>query len=182
MVYAIFLRGINTGGMKLKMDDFKNILQEASCKEITTIQNAGTAVFSFGSGDLANLKSAIETMLARHIGKPVSSMIRNMGEIKAIADRMRNSLSPADFHDYIFLTRDPSVFPEIEKMHAAVPFASGERLEPGDGYFIWTIAKGSTLNEFGKKVLGSKKYQDKLTSRNYNTIQKVFLAMGTIAP
>ena len=129
-----------------------------------------------------NLKSTIETRLATHIGKPVQSIIRNMDDIKVIVDRMRNSLSPEDFHDYIFFTSDPSIYSEIEKMHATVPFTSGKRLERGDGYFIWTISKGNTLNEFGKKVLGSKKYQDKLPSRNYNTIQKVFSAMGGIAP
>jgi len=177
MIYAIFLRGINTGKMKLVMSDFKNILAESGCLEVTAIQAAGTAVFRAEGDACGDLREIIETKLSKHIGKPVHSIIKNIDEIKEIIDRGASLKSPEDFHDYIMLTAGPSVFAEILKMHEEIPYLEGERLLEGRGYFIWTITRGSTLDAFGSKVLGSVKFREKLTSRNLNTMQKVYEAM-----
>ena len=159
------------------MSDFKNILAESGCLEVTAIQAAGTAVFRAEGDACGDLREIIETKLSEHIGKPVHSIIKNFDEIKEIIDRGASLKSPEDFHDYIMLTAGPSVFAEILKMHETIPYLDGERLIDGRGYFIWTIRKGSTLDEFGSKVLGSGRFKDRLTSRNLNTIQKVYDAM-----
>jgi len=176
-MYAIFLRGINTGKMKLVMSDFKNILEESGCLAVTTIQAAGTAVFRAEGDCCGNLREIIETKLSEHIGKPVHSIIRNIDEIKEIIDCGASLKSPEDFHDYVMLTSGHSVFAEILTMHETIPYLEGERLLDGTGYFIWTIKRGSTLDAFGSKVLGSVKFREKLTSRNLNTMQKVYAVM-----
>ena len=180
MIYAIFLRGINTGGMKLQMSDFKNILQDAGCQKVKTIQAAGTAVFEHASESDAAFKSEIELRLTKHIGKEVNSIVKTANEIQAIIEHGEKIKSSDEYHDYIMLTSEHGLFAEISTLHESIPFTPGERLINGSGYFVWTIRKGETLADFGSKVLGSPKYKDKLTSRNFNTIQKVWAMIKII--
>ena len=181
MIYAVFLRGMNTGKRKLLMSDFKTILAAAGCRSATTIQAAGTAVFDAEEGTALDIQSEIERQLSRLIGKPVSSIIKNIDEIKAITEHGTSLKSAESFQDYIMLTDDPAVFTQVCELHKPIAFIEGERLIEGSGYFIWTVRKGHTLDEFGSKVLGSKKFRETLTSRNLNTIQKVCMIMNDLA-
>jgi uncharacterized protein (DUF1697 family) len=177
MKYVIFLRGINTGGMKLAMADFKTILQDAGCRNVTTIQAAGTAVFSLSPGLDATPGAEIGRRLAELLGKPVYATIRTQGEITAMVDDVSPLKSPDEYHDYVMLTDDRDLYQEISSLHASIPYLPGERLINRFGYFIWTIPKGQTLGEFGSKVLGAAKYRSRLTSRNFSTILKILLVM-----
>jgi uncharacterized protein (DUF1697 family) len=173
MKHAIFLRGINTGGMHLAMQDFKAILQDAGCLEPATIQAAGTAVFTWDPGQGAVPRIEIERRLSELIGKPVSAIIRTQAEIEAIIRHVSAIRSSAAFHDYVMLTDDPGLFGDLQSLHEKIRDLPGERLINGKGYFIWTVPKGQTLGEFGSKVLGSATYKRKLTSRNISTIIKI---------
>lgn len=99
MIYAVFLRGINTGKMKLLMSDFKTILDAVGCRSATTIQAAGTAVFEAEEGAALDIQSESERQIYRLIGKPVSSVIRNIDEIKAITEHGTALKSTESFMD-----------------------------------------------------------------------------------
>jgi uncharacterized protein (DUF1697 family) len=173
MIYVIFLRGINTGGMTLRMDDFKEILLACGCRDIMTIQAAGTAIFALAKELTPDIQADIEGQLTRHIGKPVHSIIKDSDFIRRAAGILDQIESKDGFHDYVLLTEDEGIFDEIARLHERIPFTEGERLIQGSGYFVWTIRKGDTLGEFGSKILGAKPFRDKLTSRNFRTFKKV---------
>lgn len=180
MIYAVFLRGINTGKVKLLNSDFEQMLHESGAANIKTIQAAGTAVFSCREPELNEFKEAFTHELAVFFQRDIPYLLRTQEQIsRVLADELPKR-SSSEFHDYIMLTDDPFLFAEIEQAHAPLPFTEGERLINREGYFVWTISKGNTLNEFGSKVLGSKKFRDRLTSRNLNTIEKVAEAMKKI--
>jgi uncharacterized protein (DUF1697 family) len=173
MTYAIFLRGINTGGMKLRMDDFRRILLVCGCSDINSIQAAGTAVFTLAQELTPAFKANIEERLTVFVGKPVHSIIKDADDIRRTAGLIDMIESRDGFQDYLMLTEDEGLFDEVNRLHEDIPFSAGERLIRGAGFFVWTIRKGDTLGEFGSKILGEKKYRDKLTSRNFSTFKKV---------
>jgi uncharacterized protein (DUF1697 family) len=180
MIYSVFLRGINTGKLKLLNDDFSQMLTRSGCLNSKTIQAAGTAVFSCKDADMEAVRTALENELLQFFGKRISFILRSREQINQIMSDLMPIRSAIDFHDYVMLTDDSSLFAEIEQAHMPIQYSSGERLMNQQGYFLWTIEKGSTLNEFGSKVLGSKNFKDRLTSRNFNTIVKVAEAMAKI--
>ena len=178
MMYAVFLRGINTGGMTLLMDDFKHLLEMAGCKHVVTIQAAGTAVFTLEQPIDANRQAEIEMRLSQHMGKQVSLFIKSASEIAIMAELVARQKSSAEYHDYVVIIRENQVYDGVVALHEKIPFMPGERLIRGDGFFIWTIMKGHTLSEFGSRVLGSKKLKEHLTSRNATTLLKIAAKMG----
>lgn len=180
MVYSIFLRGINTGKLKLLNVDFGEMLDKAGAKNIKTIQAAGTAVFSYKETEPVEFRKAFEEELYHYFGKNIPFLLRRKEQIEQILKNEMSTRSSSEYHDYIMLTEDPDLFEEIKQAHAPLPFTEGERLFHREGYFVWTISKGNTLNEFGSKVLGAKSFRDRLTSRNFNTIVKVAEAMDAI--
>lgn len=177
MIYAIFLRGINTGKLKLLSEDFKALLINAGCEQVKTIQAAGTAVFSSSEPNPCSIQAAIEKELSGYFGKRISSVLRSKEQIELIVSEVAPIQKGSEYHDYIMLTDDPTVFFEAEKLHTVISYLPGERLLERTDYFIWTIPKGRSLDEFGSKVLGSKSLKERLTSRNFNTIVKVAEAM-----
>lgn len=180
MIYSVFLRGINTGGLKLKNEEFAHILYEVGCENIKTIQAAGTAVFTFSGKEITMLQKAMEDNLSEFMGKEISSILRSQEEINKILKTVEPIKSEEDYHDYIILTDTSNLFQEVIHAHESIPYSEGERLLDGEGYLLWSIKKGDTLNDFGSKILGSSKFKKKLTSRNVNTIQKAAAAMKEI--
>lgn len=180
MKYSVFLRGINTGKLKLLNDDFYQMLVRSGCDNVKTIQAAGTAVFSCKAADIDKVRTAFTNELLRFFGKKISFILRSEDQIDQIISELLPMRSSNEYHDYVMLTDDSSLFAEIEQAHAPIPYSQGERLANRQGYFLWTINKGSTLNDFGSKVLGAKSFKDRLTSRNLNTIEKVAEAMDNI--
>jgi hypothetical protein len=56
-----------------------------------------------------------------------------------------------------------------------VSHSEEESIKPLKTDLLWIVAKGETLSsDFGSMVLGNKKYKEKLTSRNINTIERIF--------
>jgi uncharacterized protein (DUF1697 family) len=79
--------------------------------------------------------------------------------------------------------RDMSIMPilesELKEFFDSVTNEPQEKLVMRESGMFWIVPKGSTLkSEFGSKVLGNKKYKSSLTSRNINTIQKIYKAIG----
>jgi uncharacterized protein (DUF1697 family) len=180
MIYSVFLRGINTGGLKLKNEDFGQILSKVGCIKVKPIQAAGTAVFEFEGLDKSGIQLKIEEELYGFMGKDITAIIRTKDEINKVIDTVLPMKSSEEYHDYIMFTDDSDLFKEAVLAHEPMSYSTGEKLLDGMGYFIWTIKKGDTLNEYGSKILGSSKFKKRLTSRNLNTVQKVAAAMNKI--
>jgi uncharacterized protein (DUF1697 family) len=85
---------------------------------------------------------------------------------------------PADYHKYLILGDSQELLSELQQLFNTLPHILQEQLVLAEKDAIWTVPKGSTLDSpFGSKVLGAPKYKSHLTSRNINTIEKVYKAM-----
>jgi uncharacterized protein (DUF1697 family) len=177
MDYAIFLRGINTGGLKLEKHDFLAMLRTTGCRSAMTIQAAGTAVIDHAqtpdSGWMADLARQFE----RHFGRPVPVLIRTRAELSQILELAQANPACPECHQYVLLTDSGKLYDEIAALHQDIPYLPGEILLPGPGCLVWNIPKGETLGEFGGKILGSAQYRQQLTSRNIHTISKALALM-----
>jgi uncharacterized protein (DUF1697 family) len=83
---------------------------------------------------------------------------------------------PQDYHLYVLLCDSEEVVMELSTVFGRMEHSRSELVVPYRKELLWMVPKGDTLkSEFGSKVLQSKKYKDKLTSRNINTIEKLLL-------
>ncbi len=85
---------------------------------------------------------------------------------------------PKECHNYLLLFDDNELLTELRVLFDSLSHLQEEQLRTFECGAFWIVPVGSTLaSEFGSKVLGSKKFKSRLTSRNINTILKIGDAM-----
>jgi uncharacterized protein (DUF1697 family) len=175
--YCIFLRGINVNGIKISMKELKEFFVRLGFTEVKTILATGNVLVTLDKDRLKhNLKEKIEAELSRAFSYDAHIIIRSRDDIEAIYMEARKLQLPEDYHLYVLLCDSEEVVVELTAVFDRVEHSIKEQVFPYHKELLWMVAKGDTLkSEFGSKILQSKKYKDKLTSRNINTIVKLLL-------
>ena len=65
ILYAIFLRGVNVGGVKVLMKDLATLLQDAGFTQVRTLLASGNVVLGSEATDPARVKEDVERALVR---------------------------------------------------------------------------------------------------------------------
>ena len=82
--YIAFLRGINVGGHRVKMDRLRAIFAELGLKDVSTFIASGNVLFSTETDDVDGLREKVEAHLASQLGYEVPTFLRSPAELAAI--------------------------------------------------------------------------------------------------
>lgn len=178
--YCAFLRGINVNGVNIKMDALKEAFVRMGLPDAKTILATGNVIFTPAEGSPSGreIKTQIEKALSRNFSYDAHVILRSSTEIRDIAASAQAIDVPEECHLYHLLCDDAQVLPDLKQLFDSISHVPDERLILLQSGAFWIVPKGSTLSsDFGSKGLGNKKYKDRLTSRNINTIQKVYKAL-----
>ncbi|MGX7163774.1 DUF1697 domain-containing protein [Enterococcus massiliensis] len=174
MNYAIFLRGINTGGLTIKMSELKTVLQPLAFEKIQTILATGNLLIQTTLPADAALQQVIDCLSA-HFQTPISGLIRTESEVRELLHDIVTDV-PAT-HNQMVLFTNAELYPELVAEFETFPHDAYECLKKTSGHdLLWVVKKGETTKNFGGKVLGKAKYKPLLTSRNLTTIRKIVAA------
>lgn len=80
-----FLRGINLGRRRPKMDTLRACFEACGFTEVATFIASGNVIFASKIGDPAKLTQKIETHLQASLGYPVDTFVRTRAEVAAVA-------------------------------------------------------------------------------------------------
>lgn len=83
--YIAFLRGINLGKRRVKMEQLRTLFEEMKFSSVETFIASGNVIFSARSTDAQKLEKQIEAHLKKSLGYGVDTFIRTRQEIAAIA-------------------------------------------------------------------------------------------------
>lgn len=83
--YIAFLRGINLGNRRLKMDLLAELFQQLKYTDVTTFIASGNVIFTTKVADTAKLEKQIQTHLAKSLGYEVDTFVRTRTEVAAVA-------------------------------------------------------------------------------------------------
>ena len=164
MRYAMLLRGINVGGVKVPMADLRGLLAELGLTEVRTWLATGNVVFE--SDDPAEaLRPRIEEALTERFGYDAHVQILPHARLREIAEAW--PFEPrADHHRYVLFCDAPEVIDEL--------VAAGDAdVRAGEGVVYWSCLKGSTTDMPFAKVLAKKRFKASTTNRNVNTIESM---------
>ncbi len=95
--YIAFLRGINLGKRRVKMDHLADLFRALKFIDVATFIASGNVIFSSQSADAAKLEKQIAAHLARALGYEVDTFVRTRAEVAAIA--AFRGFSSADMDD-----------------------------------------------------------------------------------
>jgi uncharacterized protein (DUF1697 family) len=154
MKYIAFLRGINVGGVKIKMAELKKDFEHHGLTAVQTILNTGNVIFS--SDSKPNL-----TFL------PAKTFLLTDEAVRTVFEQNPFEKSDA-MHTYALICTSEFA-DEVQNF----PMDNEEAVKVVNGTVYWQVPIGFTTTTAFAKETAKKKYSDQFTSRNLNTIEKI---------
>jgi uncharacterized protein (DUF1697 family) len=167
--YIMFLRGINVGGVKVKMEALKNALYILKLKKIETILQSGNVAFE-SNRSIEEMQPVIEKKLSQVFNYEAFVQIYNQETIDDIIKNYPFEQIEGK-HDYIVLINNNEVYEEIS---ANLGDSSDEEIiKTGKNVIYWQVQKGHSLDTKFAKLISKSKYKQSITTRKLETLQKI---------
>ncbi|MDY6997386.1 MAG: DUF1697 domain-containing protein [Actinomycetota bacterium] len=174
--YAAFLRGVNVGGITLKMADVARTLEDAGFTAVETILASGNVLLDSDS-DTAAVRSAAENALRGEFGYEAWVLAYPLDTVAAISAAYPFEREVDGHHSYITFVSDRAVLDELSAL--ARDAGPDERIVPGDGVVYWQVPRATTMQSTLGRTMGKKRYKSATTTRNLRTIDKVLRGRPT---
>lgn len=176
MIYCAFFRGINLNGVKMTMPTIKERFEKLGFSNVITILATGNVVFSVDDMDVPTIIKCIVDDLSTYYEREVYIFLKTLQGIDHVINHAIEYDSKT-MNLYWMLVDDKVTLNAIFNEFNPETAMEGEQVVIRGGELYWVVPKGFTLKTPFGKVLGKKKYQKHLTSRNLNTINKVLSKM-----
>jgi uncharacterized protein (DUF1697 family) len=165
--YIALLRGINVGGIRIKMADLKACVEGLGYADVKTFLQTGNVTFrtAFPRDEV---HTALERTLTEtfHYEAFVHLLDRDtVARVAAAYPFPRDE----EHHAYVIFVSDPAVHAELTSILPTL----GETLASGDQVVYWKVPKGQTLETPFAKLIGKAKYKRSTTNRNLNTVEEI---------
>jgi uncharacterized protein (DUF1697 family) len=166
--YAAFLRGVNVGGVNLKMAEVAAALTDAGFANVRTILATGNVLLESSSGVAAVRKKA-EAALRERFGYDAWVLAYDIDTVRAIDEAYPFEREVDGYQSYVTFVTDATVLDELVGLKARPK----EKISAGKGVVYWQVPKGSTLDSTIGQTMGKKRYKSSTTTRNLRTLAKV---------
>jgi uncharacterized protein (DUF1697 family) len=166
--FAAFLRGVNVGGVNLKMAEVAAALSDAGFSNVRTILATGNVLLESKSG-VAAVRKKCETALRERFGYEAWVLAYDIDTVRAISEAYPFEREVDGYQSYVTFVTDAKVLKEL----AELPAGSDEKIAAGTGVIYWQVPKGSTLDSTIGKTMGKPRYKSSTTTRNLRTLDKV---------
>ena len=171
--YIAFLRAINVGGRRIKMDHLRELFESLGFSNVETFIASGNVIFDSEADDARTLEREIENHLRESLGYEVATFVRSASEL---ADISRSR--PFDASDlgaeaaslYIaFLQAPPSAEAE-QKLMAHRSEVDDFRVHGREVYWLCRVkmSESSFSGALLEKTMGTP-----VIVRNATTVQKL---------
>ncbi|MGW6172439.1 DUF1697 domain-containing protein [Arthrobacter sp. NPDC055138] len=171
--FAVFLRGINVGGIRIAMKDLSQALAGSGFSEVQTVLASGNVVLRAETDDPAAVKESVQATLRAAFGYDAWVIVKSREQVAGIIDGY--PFTPANDgvprHAYAVLTTGQDVVRQL--LEDCPGLSPEERAAAGGDVLYWEVPKGSTLESKLSKHLAKAKYKPLTTTRNLNTMHKV---------
>ncbi|MGO9154576.1 DUF1697 domain-containing protein [Mycobacterium sp.] len=168
--FAAFLRGVNVGGVNLKMAEVATALSDAGFTNVRTILATGNVLLESSSGVAAVRKKA-EAALRERFGYEAWVLAYDIDTVRSISEAYPFEREVDGHQSYVTFVTDAAVLSELSAL--ADQAGSDEKIAPGTGVIYWQVPKGSTLDSAIGKTMGKPRYKSSTTTRNLRTLAKV---------
>lgn len=166
--YVALLRGVNVGGVNMKMSDLAEVVRGLGYKSVKTVLASGNVLFET-SGTASGAQDALEKTLRKEFGYKAWVHVLTVAHIEKIVAGYPYPRS-ADRHAYVVFIEKPEVRDELLAVELDPKV---EKAEAGEGVVYWTVPKGDTLGSAMGKAQGAGRHKPWLTTRNLNTLEKL---------
>ncbi|SQI39676.1 Uncharacterized protein conserved in bacteria [Rhodococcus coprophilus] len=167
--YVALLRGINVGGIRIRMADLAEVFSAAGHRDVRTVLASGNVLFD-SDDDATALEAALEAALTDRFGYDAYTFVVEQSRVADLVAAYPFD-DRDDHHSYVVFVSDPGV---LDALAGAESLGDGvERVQRGDGVLYWQVEKGRTLDSNVGKRSGDGRYKSVTTARNLKTLRKL---------
>jgi uncharacterized protein (DUF1697 family) len=174
--YIALIRGINVGGIVLKMEDLKHILEYIGFSGVRTYIQSGNAIFESREVNKRKMEAEIAQEIKNKIDRDIVVIVKTAEEIGRIAEsHPLADLGEAKNLYVTILSHDPAV-PDVEALMETMNDIDRHELAHRAIYSYYGQGYGNSKrsNNFIEKML-----KVSATTRNWETMKKLAeLGMG----
>jgi uncharacterized protein (DUF1697 family) len=171
--YVVFLRGVNVGGVNLKMAEVAEALTAAGFTGVKTVLASGNVLLESGSSVKA-VRTKAEAALRETFGYDAWVLAYDLKAVAVISAAYPFEREVEGHHSYVTFVTDAGVLDELAEL--AADAGPDELIERGAGVIYWQVPKTGTLDTAIGKTMGKKRYKSSTTTRNLRTVDKVLKA------
>src|SRR6476646_4548123 len=110
--YVAFLRGVNVGGITLKMAELRKVFAQLGFDDARTILASGNVVFSSDRTARAKLKKQIQAALTPAFGYEAWIVLLELDTVAAIVAAVSVDCAAASRQPYVLRASDPAPLDE----------------------------------------------------------------------
>jgi uncharacterized protein (DUF1697 family) len=166
--YAALLRGVNVGGVNMKMPAVARTFEQAGFTDVKTVLATGNVLLT-SKAAAATVRTKAETALRDEFGYEAWVLVYDLDTLADLSAAYPFEREVAGRQSYVTFVSDEAVLDEL----AALAGGPDESIAAGDGVLYWQVPKGSTLDSAIGKTMGKKKYKSSTTTRNLRTVDKL---------
>jgi uncharacterized protein (DUF1697 family) len=166
----VFLRGINVGGINIKMADLREALKACGFPDATTLLASGNVVLTSSLGAAA-VKRECEKCLRAAFGYEAWVVVLDAGRVAELVEACPYPDDDKSTHTYVTLSSDTAVLDELDAAGTGLEGAEQKRLGPEA--LAWLAPAGGTLDSPFSKITAKARFKAATTTRNLRTLIKV---------
>ncbi|MFW6600210.1 DUF1697 domain-containing protein [Propionibacteriaceae bacterium Y2011] len=166
MDYALFLRGINVGGVRMAMPELREVLDRAGLAEVRTYLNTGNVTFG-STKSVVQVERLVATTLADAFDYTAALYLLPHDRLAVVVAGYPFDTDD-DHHRYAIFCDDADTVTEL-----AAAAGGQDEVAAGDGVVYWKCPKGQTLKTPFSTVLTKPRFRASTTNRNLNTVEKM---------
>ncbi|MDJ0393008.1 DUF1697 domain-containing protein [Rhodococcus sp. G-MC3] len=171
MDHVVLLRGINVGGINIKMADLRAALVAAGFENVKTVLATGNVSLSSPQSG-STLKKSIESTLSKAFGYEAWVIVLDEPALRAIVDGYPYDPEREGWHPYVIFGNNADHLAELADIAGSLDPAL-EQLSAGHGVLYWEVVKGNTTDSAVGKLTAKAKYKPTTTTRNLRTLVKM---------
>lgn len=176
--HVAFLRGINVGGHRVKMDRLRELFEALDLPDVATYLASGNVIFDADSERAGALESVIEDHLADALGYEVDTFIRSLDELEVIdgLDLFPSADDP-EYRVHVAFLRAPPGDDVERKLRALGTDDDSFRIRGREMYWLRRGRMSDSTIELTHlaKALGGATN----TMRNMNTVRRIVAKFST---
>jgi uncharacterized protein (DUF1697 family) len=153
--YAVFLRGINVGGINIKMADLKAALADRGFDGVKTLLASGNAVVASNLGASA-VKKDVEACLRETFGYDAWVVVLTAARVAALVEACPYPAEDKTTHTYVTLSSDTATLDELFEAGSHLDGTQQHRLGPEA--MAWLAPAGGTLDSPFSKLSAKARY------------------------
>jgi uncharacterized protein (DUF1697 family) len=169
--YVALLRGINVGGVRIKMADLAALFTDLGLRNVRTVLASGNVLFD-ADANATELKARLEHALSDAFGYDAYVFVHPQSYLSAVADAYPFDEDVDGRHSYAVFVADDSVIGELADVADTLDPAV-EQIAVGDGVVYWQVEKGETIGSIFSKKIGASRFKAVTTNRNLRTLRKL---------